>query len=418
MNALVSQFKSIQKSVPFTQHSNNNLDFSAMQSIVDKWNMAFDGVSIDRIFNSDNPIAFAAGTKNNPDILSQAQIFKATDRDKFIASQLPEIQGLVDADVFKYHSMNELPPRAQLLNAIWSYHCKCRPDGTLLKHKSRICVDGSQQQYGVDYWETYAPIIHWSTIHMVLVLLALLKLKSHQVDYTQAFPQAPLVDDVFMKIPQGWYLDPATQQLRLQPSDPTFKDPNHFIRLNQNLYGVKQAARNWYLHLQKGLLSRGFVQSKIDFCLFIRSDCILVLYTDDCLLFAKNDEMISDLCKSLTTKFLLKDKGDIEGFLGIQINHCIESDGSITITMSQPGLIDQILEDVGLTRDQVTQKRMPAIQVLQPNPTAAPFDASWNYHSLIGKLNFLAQNTRPDISMAVHMCARYVNSPNRAHQDG
>ena len=60
---------------------------------------------------------------------------------------------------------------------------------------------------------------------------------------------------------------------------------------------------------------------------------------------------------------------------------------------------------------------MPAMQVLQPNSSAAPFDTTWNYQSLIGKLNFLMQNTQPDISMPVHMCACYVNNPNRSHQD-
>ena len=120
--------------------------------------------------------------------------------------------------------MSDLPPRARLLNAIWSYCRKQRPDGLLLKHKSRICTDRSQQQYGIDYWETYAPVIHWSTIRMVLVLSALLKLKSRQVDYTQAFPQAPLDNDVFMRIPQGWYLDSATQTLKPHASDPTYKD--------------------------------------------------------------------------------------------------------------------------------------------------------------------------------------------------
>jgi hypothetical protein len=92
LNALVNQFESFQKGIPFTPRSNKDLDFSAMQSIIDKRNLTFDGVSIDGIFNSDNPIAFAAGTKNNPDILSQAQMFKATDREQFIASQLPANQ--------------------------------------------------------------------------------------------------------------------------------------------------------------------------------------------------------------------------------------------------------------------------------------------------------------------------------------
>ena len=58
---------------------------------------------------------------------------------------------------------------------------------------------------------------------MVLMLFALLKLKSQQVDYTQAFLQAPLDDDVFMRIPQGWYFDTTTQQLKPNETDPTYK---------------------------------------------------------------------------------------------------------------------------------------------------------------------------------------------------
>jgi hypothetical protein len=156
--------------------------------------------------------------------------------------------------VFDFKDMSQLPSGARLLNAIWSYRRKRRPDGVLLKHKSRICADGSQQQHGIDYWETYAPVVHWSTVRMVLVLSALLKLKARQVDYTQAFPQAPLEDDVFMRIPQGWFYDTATQQLAQHQDDPRSFDKEHFIRLKRNLYGVKQGARNWYLHLKKGLV--------------------------------------------------------------------------------------------------------------------------------------------------------------------
>ena len=134
-------------------------------------------------------------------------------------------------------------------------------------------------------------------------------------------------------------------------------------------------------------------------------------------MFACNNLIINDLCKCLSTKLLLKDEGNIEGFLGIQITHMTKPDRSIMITMMQPSLIDQILEDVGHTGDKVTHKRTPASKILPLVPNAALFDATWNHQSLIGKLNFLAQNTHLDISMAVHMCARYVNNPNRTHQD-
>ena len=195
------------------------------------------------------------------------------------------------------------------------------------------------------------------------------------MDYTQAFPQAPLDDDVFMQIPQGWYLDPESQQLHPRANDPQFCDTKYCIRLKRNFYGVKQAAQKWYLHLKQGLISCGFIQSNIDPCLFIRNDCILMVYTDDCLMFTQDDTTINDLCKCLSKEFLLSDEGNIAGYLGIQITHTTEPDGSITITMTQPRLIDQILEDIGLVGEKVTHKYTPALQVLQLNPSTALFDA-------------------------------------------
>ena len=76
---------------------------------------------------------------------------------------------------------------------------------------------------------------------MVLILSAILGLKSHQVNYTQAFPQAPLDDPIFMQIPQGWTYDPMQQQI-VQSDDPKSIDWDYFIRLRCNLYGCKQAA--------------------------------------------------------------------------------------------------------------------------------------------------------------------------------
>ena len=156
----------------------------------------------------------------------------------------------------------------------------------------------------------------------------------------------------------------------------------------------------------------------------LSKDCIIALYTDDCLIFSDNDKTIDDLCESLSEDFLLKDEGDIEDFLGIRITKSVSTaDGSVTFTMTQPGLIDQILEDVGLINKDSDGaspphgKFTPANGHVHPNPDAMPFSAQWNYRSIIGKLNFLAQNTRPDISYAVHACARFVNKPNQKHQE-
>jgi len=209
-----------------------------------------------------------------------------------------------------------------------------------------------------------------------------MNLKSRQVDYNQAFPQAPLDDPVFMRMPQGWFVAPDGK-LRQHP-DPKYHDTMHYIKLC-----CKQAARNWFKYLSAGLLSHGFTQSKLDPCLFLRHDCIMVIYTDDCLIFAKEDSTINALLSALSQTYKLEDQGTVNDYLGI----CISKDfTSKTISMIQTGLINSILDDLNLVSSSNT-KDTPALGILHPDPNGAPRQESWNFRSVIGKLNFLAQQT-------------------------
>jgi len=132
-----------------------------------------------------------------------------------------------------------------LLNVIWSYHRKHKLNGNLSKYKSCICVNDSKQQFGIDYWNTYAPIMQWSTICLMFIMLTILDLASHQINYTQAFPQANLDDLVYMHMSQGWYYDMVTKWLQ-QFDNPEYVDTTFFvIKLKKNLYSCKQAAHNW-----------------------------------------------------------------------------------------------------------------------------------------------------------------------------
>ena len=129
------------------------------------------------------------------------------------------------------------------------------------------------------------------------------------------------------------------------------------------------------MHLKKGLEEHGFHASTVDSCLFIHNDCLLLLYTDDCCIFAFNDKTIDDLCLSLGSSFLLKDEGSIEDFLGIHICHQTDDDGNIRLVMTQTGLIDQILDDVGHAGKAAYGKNTPAVGILYPSPNAQPFNA-------------------------------------------
>jgi hypothetical protein len=245
---------------------------------------------------------------NKANTLTQSQMLKtAEDSHKFISSQVKEIEGLLKMGVFDVQHISPIPAYAKLQSSIWSYHQKRSPTGAILKHKPRICVDGSQQQHGRDFWGVYAPVISWLTIHLLLLLSSILDLKQWQVDYTQAFPQAPLHDPVYVCVPQGWFID-ETSCLK-QHLDPTFQDRSFYIKLKRNLYGCKQAAYNWFQHLTQDLFSEGFQQSSNDPCLFLRRDCILIFYTDDCIIFAKDDHIIDALIQGLSISFLLEGQG-------------------------------------------------------------------------------------------------------------
>ncbi len=119
------------------------------------------------------PCAFAASTENNPDIFSQSVMLHVHDCHHFAVAQQQEITGLEDADVFQFSFIDELqslsPDTHLLTKAIWSYHCKCKPNGNISKYKSCICVDSSHQQYRNDYWNAYTPIVQWSTVWLIFI---------------------------------------------------------------------------------------------------------------------------------------------------------------------------------------------------------------------------------------------------------
>jgi hypothetical protein len=138
----------------------------------------------------------------------------------------------------------------------------------------------------------------------------------------------------------------------------------------------------------------------------------MIVYMDDCLIFAKDDATIEALIKSLNQTYLLEDQGTVSDYLGIRITR---NPVTKEIHMVQPGLIDSILQDLHLDSSSHT-KDTPAPGILHPDRDGHPREDKWNYRSLIGKLTYLAQNTCPDLSFAVHQCARFSNNPTALHE--
>jgi hypothetical protein len=150
-------------------------------------------------------------------------------------------------------------------------------------------------------------MVQWSTIRMMNTLKAMHNLKGKQIDFTQALPQAKLKEDIYLRFSAGF----------------EHKNDKWALKLKQNLYGLVQASRNWFLKLSAIYERLGFKQSKSDPCILLRKDMIIVLYTDDCLLYTRDTEDIDSFVKTLRDDYKLtpNDPDPIDGFLGIHFSH-------------------------------------------------------------------------------------------------
>ena len=351
----------------------------------------------------EDPIAFAATA--NPDILYWDQAMKAHDRDKFLEAVSIELDGHERMGNYETIPIEKVPQGTKLIDMVWSMRRK-RLINTqeVYKWKARLNVHGGQQEHGVHYWDTYAPVVTWQTVRFFFVLSLLLGWRSRQLDFVMAYPQAPAEMPLYLRLPQGYKRKGMTRK-------------SHVLKLKRNVYGQKQAGRVWNQYMDQGMKSIGFTPSKFDPCLYYRKSIVFLVYIDDCIVFGPDDtaidEVVADLRKS-TQNFTIDDQGEVGDFLGIQIQKL--ADGSIVLT--QPHLIDSIIQDLHL-QNASNSKTTPAItsKVLHKDADGTDMTPEFHYRSVIGKLNFLEKSTRPDISVSVHQCAQFTEHPKRCHAE-
>lgn len=326
------------------------------------------------------------------------QAIYAPDWDQFQLSAIKEIQTLENMNTWIEMDRTEVPEGHKILGGTWVFKRKKAPDGTIIKHKARYCVRGDQQVHGVDYFESYAPVCMWSTVRLCLVLSIVADLASIQVDYTNAFAQAALHEEVYIQVPTGF-----------TAANPTI---NTVLKLQKSLYGLVQAPRTFYEFLTGNLKDCGFECCvNVDPCLWIHKvkKIICVIWVDDCLFFAKTKDIILHFIEEIKQVMPLTVETTVTAFLGIQVKRDKEK-----YELTQPGLIQQIINATDMKDCNAT--KTPA----STTPTSAdvngePFDEIWAYASIVGMLMFLANNSRPDIAYATHQCARFTHAPKKSH---
>jgi hypothetical protein len=148
-----------------------------------------------------DPIAFAT-SKSAPDTLHYQGAMDAHDAKEFQQAMLKEVDAHTNNEHWQICVHCDVPAGHDILPAVWAFKRKRRINTrAVYKYKARLNIHGGMQNYGVNYWETYSPVVNWFLICLSLILALLFSWHARQIDFVLAFPQANVECDLYMHLP-------------------------------------------------------------------------------------------------------------------------------------------------------------------------------------------------------------------------
>ncbi|KAA3465632.1 laccase-2-like [Gossypium australe] len=179
------------------------------------------------------------------------------------------------------------------------------PDGSVNRYKVRLVVKGFNQQYEVDFIETFTPITRLDTIRLLLTLATQKSWRIHQMDVKSAFLNGFAIPGCEAKV----------------------------YKLNNALYGLKQSLRAWYERIDNHMTKMGFERSINEPTLYVKKAgneifLIISLYVDDLLVIGSNNKLVIVFKDQMQDKFEMSDLGEMSDFLGLKVN---QASGAIFI---------------------------------------------------------------------------------------
>ncbi|OIT20722.1 retrovirus-related pol polyprotein from transposon tnt 1-94, partial [Nicotiana attenuata] len=288
------------------------------------------------------------------------------------------------------------PPNINVVGCKWVYRVKQKSDGSLDRCKVCLVAKGYTQSYGVDYGETFSPVVRPATIRLVLSIALSRGWHIRQFDVKNAFLNSLLTDTVYMEQPHG------------------FQDshyPHHVCKLHKALYGLKQAPRAWFARFGHFLISHGFSNSRADSSLFVYKSgeryLYLLLYVDDIILIGSDSSLLSWFSDMLHVEFSINDLGDLYFFLGVRVSRT-----SACLHLSQAKYARDILDRAGLIGCKPVATPVSSSTSLDSSLSSAVDNSL--YRNLVGALQYLTL-TRPNICYAINSASQHIQSPQSHH---
>ena len=336
----------------------------------------------------------------------------------------------IDSEIesLKKHNTWKLVPRSEtkgrkVLSTKWVFVEKQKVENRISTPypKGRNVVRGCEQVQGVDYGETFAPVVKYSSVRALCAMVAEKDLELEQMDAKTAFLNGEIDEDIFIEIPEGVEI---TYEDLLHLDIDNIDDISKIdlvCKLEKSMYGTKQAPRCWNKKINSVLANElGFVRSDGDPCLYVKRTkegvMMIALYVDDLLLATKTKSQTTWIKNMLSDRFDMKDLGEAQVCLGLEIARDRKQK---KLWLTQKSYMEKILNRFGMgeCKPVATPMEEPKspderIEVISDQDVDA-IDVP--YREAIGSLMYLMIGSRPDISYAVGKLARFCESPKWKH---
>jgi hypothetical protein len=202
----------------------------------------------------------------------------------------------------------KVPEGTEVIPSVWAMQCKQDlTTGKVTKHKARLNLHGGKQEFCMNYFKTYAPVVTWFAIQLLIVFGILFNWALCQVNFVMAYQQAPIKMHMYMELPTEIHTKHGNSK-------------DHILKLLANIYGQKQAGCVWNSYLFTKLWKINFKQSLIDDCVFYRDDVIFIVYVDDGIFLGLLDQQLRDIINKLRNlKLSIEDQGRPADYVGVSI---------------------------------------------------------------------------------------------------
>ncbi|CAI7893318.1 unnamed protein product [Closterium sp. NIES-54] len=264
------------------------------------------------------------------------------------------------------------PPGANIVSGMWIFRVK-RPPGSQPAFKARYVARGFSQRQGVDFFQTFSPTPKMTTLRVLLHVAAQRDYELHSLDFSTAFLQGSLHEEIWLRCPPGFTGSfPAGTQWNLR----------------RQVYGLRQAPREWHDMLWTTLAALGFAPSFADPSLFLRTDATLppfyvLVYVDDLVFATADTEALAHVKSELQKRHTCTELGELTSYLGLRITR---DRAQRTITLTQSHMVQQVLQGFGFTYSSPQSTPLPTGHSLSAPPSDESVEPSGPYPELVGCL--------------------------------